>query len=35
MSGYTANYSRDVGHAFLAKPFTSKQLLATVRAVLV
>jgi two-component system, cell cycle sensor histidine kinase and response regulator CckA len=35
MSGYTANYSRDAGHAFLAKPFTSKQLLATVRAVLV
>jgi CheY-like chemotaxis protein len=35
MSGYTAHYSREAGHAFLAKPFTSKQLLATVRAVLV
>jgi two-component system, cell cycle sensor histidine kinase and response regulator CckA len=35
MSGYAAQYGRDIGHAFLAKPFTSKQLLATVRAVLV
>jgi two-component system, cell cycle sensor histidine kinase and response regulator CckA len=35
MSGYTAHHDRAQGHAFLQKPFTSKQLLATVRAVLV
>jgi len=35
MSGYTAHHDRASGHAFLQKPFTSKQLLATVRAVLV
>jgi CheY-like chemotaxis protein len=34
MSGYTAQHDRASGHAFLQKPFTSKQLLATVRAVL-
>jgi CheY-like chemotaxis protein len=34
MSGYTAHH-RETGHAFLQKPFTSKQLLATVRAVLI
>jgi hypothetical protein len=34
MSGYTAHYDRASGHAFLQKPFTSKQLLTTVRAVL-
>jgi two-component system, cell cycle sensor histidine kinase and response regulator CckA len=35
MSGYTAHHDRAAGHAFLQKPFTSKQLLATVRAVLI
>jgi DNA-binding NtrC family response regulator len=35
MSGYTAHHDRSTGHAFLQKPFTSKQLLATVRAVLI
>jgi two-component system cell cycle sensor histidine kinase/response regulator CckA len=35
MSGYTAHHDQAQGHAFLQKPFTSKQLLATVRAVLV
>jgi two-component system cell cycle sensor histidine kinase/response regulator CckA len=35
MSGYTAHHDRASGHAFLQKPFTSKQLLATVRAVLI
>jgi PAS domain S-box-containing protein len=35
MSGYTAQHDRGAGHAFLQKPFTSKQLLATVRAVLI
>jgi PAS domain S-box-containing protein len=35
MSGYTAHHDRETGHAFLQKPFTSKQLLATVRAVLI
>jgi len=35
MSGYTADHDRETGHAFLQKPFTSKQLLATVRAVLI
>jgi two-component system cell cycle sensor histidine kinase/response regulator CckA len=35
MSGYTADHDRASGHAFLQKPVTSKQLLATVRAVLV
>jgi PAS domain S-box-containing protein len=34
MSGYTAHHDRATGHAFLQKPFTSKQLLATVRDVL-
>jgi two-component system cell cycle sensor histidine kinase/response regulator CckA len=35
MSGYTAHHDQAKGHAFLQKPFTSKQLLATVRSVLV
>jgi PAS domain S-box-containing protein len=35
MSGYTAHHDRVAGHAFLQKPFTSKQLLATVRAALI
>jgi CheY-like chemotaxis protein len=35
MSGYTAHHDRATGQAFLQKPFTSKQLLATVRAVLI
>jgi two-component system, cell cycle sensor histidine kinase and response regulator CckA len=35
MSGYTAHHDRAAGNAFLQKPFTSKQLLATVRAVLI
>ena len=35
MSGYTAHHDRASGHAFLQKPFTTKQLLATVRAVLI
>jgi len=35
MSGYTAHHDRASGHAFLQKPFTSKQLLTTVRAVLI
>jgi PAS domain S-box-containing protein len=35
MSGYTADHDRAAGNAFLQKPFTSKQLLATVRAVLI
>jgi PAS domain S-box-containing protein len=35
MSGYTAHHDRAAGHAFLQKPFTSKQLLTTVRAVLI
>jgi len=35
MSGYTAHHDRASGHGFLQKPFTSKQLLTTVRAVLV
>ncbi len=34
MSGYAAQHDRASRHAFLQKPFTSKQLLATVRAVL-
>jgi signal transduction histidine kinase len=35
MSGYTAHHDRASGHGFLQKPFTSKQLLTTVRAVLI
>jgi YesN/AraC family two-component response regulator len=34
MSGYTAQHDRTTGHAFLQKPFTSKQLLSAVRSVL-
>ena len=35
MSGYTAHHDRAPGHAFLQKPFTSKQLLTAVRAVMI